>query len=74
MERVNSALTDWEETDKLREYPNGTEFLLKTHRGAIHFCRLCGNLPDDINWKFLRLTDGKYMKLDKRSKFILYPT
>lgn len=52
----------------LRKYPHGTFFLLHTATGLTHLCMLTGNLPTDESWKAVRLTDYKYIRLEKLRK------
>lgn len=48
----------------LRSYPGGTLFVLRTAQGARHLCRFHGMLESDVSFRFQRLTDGKFQRLE----------
>jgi len=52
--------------EKLREYKNGTLFLLQRKNGRVDLCELLGNLPEDISWKARREADLKVIRLEKQ--------
>lgn len=67
-QRLESAFGFWrpEPHKKLREFENGTIFLLRPHAGsAIHLCELFGNEHNDIRWKALRLSDMRVFSLEQ---------
>jgi len=61
------------QTDKMKELPDGTPFLLRLKTGAIHVCELFGNMEGDASLKAIRLTDGKVISLEKvrNARFII---
>lgn len=53
---------------RLRTYPNGTLFLLRTAQGLVHLCSLSGNIESDDSWKAQRFTDCKVIRLETLRK------
>ena len=47
----------------LKEFDNGTLFLLKSKNGTIHVCCLHGNSVEDKDWMAIRLSDFEVIHL-----------
>ena len=63
-----SAIGDWRDNpnDRLRRYPDGTMFLLRTSHGRVDLCWLVGNMEGDENLTAQRLSDLKIVSLRKQ--------
>ena len=60
----------WRVLDKallreMAEMPFGTVFVLNTLKGHAHICKLMGNLLTDKSVKAQRMTDFKYIRLER---------
>jgi hypothetical protein len=71
LERIGNWINEPYKT--LREYPNGTIFLLKMITGQIHICQLTGNIDTDQSWKAHRYSDRKTIRLEnfKKAKAVI---
>ena len=77
MKTLNTTLDflgEWMENPHitLREYPNGTLFLMHHANGATHLYELAGNIESDQSWKAKRLSDFSYIRLERQRGALVF--